>query len=400
MDLSFVNEAAAHRAADERRRKRLGYIVPAAITLTWLICVTVFGLWPRVLTNWVATVTMIFGSFIGASTPQSSGAVAFPVFTKVLSIPAEVARTFALCIQIVGLGTASWMIWIRRRKVDRLSMIVIIPTALVSFLVSITWLSDRTKPFWPTLLPGPYVKVGFSLLVLTMATVVYLGSRVPLREVRPGIAARPRAIWLMVVAGILGGFATSQVGSGADVLFYLVAVVLLGLEPRVGVPTSVPIMAVISLSGLIYLGLGQGMLLTRVADGWVVGMGSTAIPPGVLAAERFDLLGLWLASVPVVCWMAPLGSAFAAAISTRALAVFVGVLAAIEVVTTIIFLPQLHTDRNLQIFAVISTVVLLTGLWLCLRYRHVIAGTTFDHHRSLSREAVDAVEDYAEEDRT
>lgn len=175
--------------------------------------------------------------------------------------------------------------------------------------------------------------------------------------------------------------------------------VLLGLEPRVGVPTSVPIMAVISLAGLLYLGIGQGMLLTRLEGGWVVGMGSTAVPPGVLEAQRFDLLGLWLASVPVVCWMAPLGSAFAAAISTRALAVFVGVLAALEVITTIIFLPQLHTDRGLQVFAVVSAVVLLTGLWLCLRYRHVIAGTTFDRHRSLSRDAVDAVEDYAEEDR-
>lgn len=398
MDLSFVEEAADHRARLERRRKRLGYGVSATVTLTWLVLVTAFGLWPRVLDNWVATVTMIFGSFIGGSTPQSSGAVAFPVFTKVLHIPAEVARTFALCIQIVGLGVASIIIVIRRRAVDRLALAVITPTALVSFLVSITVFSDRTRPFWPTVLPGPYVKVGFSLLVLCMATIVFLGSRVPLREIRPQLERTPRTVALLVVAGLLGGFVTAQVGSGADVLFYLVAVVLLGLEPRVGVPTSVPIMAAISLSGLIYLGFGQGMLLTRVADGWVVGMGSRAVPPGELASGRFDLFGLWLASVPVVVWMAPLGSAFAAAISTRALAAFVGVLAAGEVVTTIIFLPQLHTDRPLQVFAVVSTVVLLTGLWLAHRYRHVIAGTGFDRHRSLSRESVDAVADYAREE--
>lgn len=396
MDLSFVEQAARQRAIDARRRKRLGYVVPAAITLTWLVCVSTFGLWPRVLDNWVATVTMAFGSFIGGSTPQSSGAVAFPVFTKVLGIPAEVARTFALCIQIVGLGTAAIVIWIRRRAVDRLSLMVITPTALVSFLISITLLSERDQPFWPTVLPGPYVKVGFSLLVMTMATIVYLGSRVPLREVRGGLSpARPRQIALLVLAGVLGGFATSQVGSGADVLFYLVAVVLLGLEPRVAVPTSVPIMAVISLSGLLYLGIGQGMLLTRVEDGFVVALGSEALPAGEYAAGRFDLFGLWLASVPVVCWLAPLGSAFAAAISTRALALFVGALAALEVVTTVLFLEPLHTDRRLQVFAVVSAVVLLGGLWLGQRYRHVIAGTTFDRNRSLSREAVDAVPDYA-----
>lgn len=397
VDLSFVEEAARVRDGDSKRRKRLGYLVPAAITLTWLICVTAFGLWPRVLNNWVATVTMIFGSFIGGSTPQSSGAVAFPVFTKVLGIPAEVARTFALCIQIVGLGTASIVIWIRRRAVDKLAILVIIPTALISFLVSITVFSDRATPFWPTTLPGAYVKVGFTLLVMTMATIVYLGSRVPLREIRPGLSpARPRQIGLLVLAGVLGGFVTAQVGSGADVLFYLVAVVLLGLEPRVAVPTSVPIMAAISLSGLLYLGIGQGMLLTQVSDGFVTALGSNPLPPGEYAATRFDLFGLWLASVPVVCWMAPLGSAFAAAISTRALAVFVGVLAALEVVTTVIFLKPLHTDLNLQIFTIVSAIVLLGVLWLCQKYRHVIAGTTFDRNRSLSRDAVDATPDYLE----
>lgn len=396
MDLSFVEEAAQQRARNARRRKRLGYLIPAAITLTWLICVSVFGLWPRVAANLVATVTMVFGAFIGGSTPQSSGAVAFPVFTKVLGIPAEVARTFALCIQIVGLGTASLVIWIRRRAVDRLSLLVITPTALVSFLVCITLLSDRTNPFWPTVLPGPYVKVGFSLLVMVMATIVYLGSRVPLREIRDGLTpARPRQVGLLVLAGILGGFATSQVGSGADVLFYLVAVVLLGLEPRVAVPTSVPIMAVISLSGLLYLGIGQGMLLARVEDGFVVALGAQDLPAGAYAATRFDLFGLWLASVPVVCWMAPLGSAFAAAISTRTLAIFVGALAALEIVTTVLFLKPLHTDRGLQVFAAVSAIVLLGVLWLCQKYRHVIAGTTFDRNRSLSREAVDAVPDYA-----
>jgi uncharacterized membrane protein YfcA len=393
--LSCVDGAAGPRAGAPRRRARLGYLVPAAITLSWLAGVTTFGLWPRVLDNWVAAVTMVFGSFIGASTPQSSGAVAYPVFTKVLGISSEVARTFALCIQIVGLGTASLLIWIRRRTVDRLSLLVITPTALVTFLICVTLLSDRSQPFWPSILPGAYVKVGFSLLVMTMATIVYLGSRVPLREVRDSLSpTRPRQIALLVLAGVIGGFATSQVGSGADVLFYLVAVVLLGLEPRVAVPTSLPIMVIISLAGFLHLGIGQGMLLTRVEDGFVVGLGTHTLPSGAYAATSFDLLGLWLAAVPVACWMGPLGSAFAAAISTRTLALFVGVLATLEIVTTVLFLEQLRTDRRLQVFAVAGAIGLLVLLWLCQRYRHVIAGTTFDRHRSLSREAVDALPDY------
>lgn len=396
MDLSFVDDAAAQRAAAVRRRKRLGYLVPGTITLIWLIGNTAFGMWPRVLDNWVATVTMVFGSFVAGSTPQSGGAVAFPVFTKGLGISSEVARTFALCIQTVGMGSATLVLLIRRVHVDKFALKCGIPAALVGFLIGIHALTDQSRPFWPSTLPGPYVKVGFTLLVVTMATIVFLGSRVPVREVRRSIRpAGPRQAILLIIAGFLGGIASSQVGSGADVLLFLVAAVLLGLEPRVGVPTTVIIMFFVSVLGFLYLGLYRGMLNLTIEGGQVVALGGQTLATP-LDAGRNDLLGLWLAGLIASCWTAPLGAAFAAAVSTRVLVGFVAALAMTEVVTTVIFLPQLHQDPALITFALVSLVVLLIALSLGSRYRHLIAGTVVDERASLGRDAVDAVPDYAE----
>ncbi|MDO5498113.1 MAG: sulfite exporter TauE/SafE family protein [Propionibacteriaceae bacterium] len=399
MDLSFVDEASRRRDAGVRRRKRLGFLVPGTITVVWLVCLTAFGLWPRVLDNWVATLTMVFGSFVAGSTPQGGGAVAFPVFTKALGISSEVARAFSLCIQTVGMGAATLVLIIRRVPVDRFALKLGIPAALVGFFLGLHTLSDTTRPFWPSILPGAYLKVGFTLLVMTTATIVWLGSRVPVREVRSRIRpAGPRQGALIIAATFIGGVASSQLGSGADVFFFLVAAVLLGLEPRVGVPTSVIIMATISTAGLLYLGVIHGMLDVGVQGERVVALGGQVLA-APLDAGRNDLLGLWLAGIIAACWAAPLGAAFAAAVSTRTLVAFVAVLALLEVITTVLFLPQLHHDPALITFALASTLVLLGALWLGDRYRHLIAGTVVDGRASLGRDAVDAVDKYAERTR-
>ena len=77
-------------------RKMAVYGLPAAIMVIWAGYVSVSGQWDRVSGHWQATLTMIFGSFVAGSTPQGGGAVAFPVFTKVLEVPPPVARSFSL----------------------------------------------------------------------------------------------------------------------------------------------------------------------------------------------------------------------------------------------------------------------------------------------------------------
>ena len=54
--------------------------------------------------HWRITLTMAFGSFIGGATSEAGGAVAFPVFTKLLGIPPAHAKLFSIATQSIGIG--------------------------------------------------------------------------------------------------------------------------------------------------------------------------------------------------------------------------------------------------------------------------------------------------------
>lgn len=403
--LDFIEHGREAFAASRRRRALAALVLPAAITVTWAAYVTVGGHWPRVLQSWVATLTMVFGSFVGGSTPQGSGAIAFPVFTKVLQIPAEVARTFSLCIQTVGLGSASLSMLITRRRVEGRVLLLGIPAALVAFVATLFLLGDRSVPYWPMRLPGPYVKVMFTHVLAAMALVVYLGLRVRIRSVETRLPPLTKRLALGVVAACaLGGAVTAMVGSGADVMLYLVVVLLLGLDARVGVPTAVITIASISVVGLALLGLWNGQLdVTLSGDAsQVVAVGGREVAAGAagpvfgtggeLAAGRYDLFGLWLAAIPAACWFGFLGAYVATRIRPRALAAFVAALAAAEVLTTALFLEELRTDGWLLLYAVLGVVVMCAGLVLLARSRRkVFALPPVDRERTFTRADLDVV---------
>ena len=378
---AILGDAASARQSADKRRALSAQAVSIAVTGAWLVYVTGWSHWERVVDNWISALTMVFGSFVAGATPQGGGAVAFPVFTKGLEIPNEVARTFSLCIQTVGMGCASAAILIRRRRIEAQVYRVAAPVAVVGFLIGYFLLSDRDLPFAPSVLPGPYVKVSFTLLTAAMAYVTFLGYRIHALQVRPRVTAfSHRYVATIIVCSLIGGLASSQVGSGSDVLIYLALVVLAGVSPSVGVPTSVLVMTTVSVVGFFVIGIFDGQLSvgldafgdvdavggSAVATDAVVEGGAAVFGTGTaLEARRFDLFGLWIAAVPVVAWGAPLGSWVSSKLSDRRLVVFVVALAATEVLTTVIFLDALRTDARLVIFGVASLAVLFGGLgWL------------------------------------
>lgn len=377
----------------QRRRSRIALGIPVAVTVAWGLYVTVAGHWPRVGANWVSTLTMVFGSFVAGSTPQGGGAVGFPVFTKGLGVPSDVARSFSLCIQTIGMGTATAVILVTRRLVEWRAVLVGTAVASTAFVVTLVTLGDRSEAFWPIAVPGAYVRVTFSLVLASMAFVMYLGTRIRIRKIERSLPAMNRRLWTgLVVAGALGGLTSALAGSGADVFVYLFVVVLFGLDPKVGVPSSVVVMAAVSVLGFVVLGLWHGQLdVTLSADtATVTAVGGRALAEP-LAASRFDLFGLWLAAVPVVCWGAPIGSWVANHISTRYLLRFVIALAMAELVTTGVFLPELHRPGPLLAFAVIGLVVVLVLLYLLARFRVELFGLPgLDLQESLSPDQVDA----------
>lgn len=378
LDLSFIDSGRRTRAARERRRTGAGFGVSAAVTVGWLVAVSITSAWDRVGEHTVAAITMVFGSFVAGSTPQGGGAVAFPVFTKGLEVPAEVARSFSLCIQAVGMTSASAAIILGKRQVVWRAVAIGVPAGVAGFAATLFLAGDRSRPFWPSTLPGPYVKVTFTLVVAAMAWVVLLGLRTPIRQVADALPTlHGRLVLALVIAGLLGGSASALVGSGADVFMYLFVVVLFGIRAGVGVPTSVITMAAISVVGFLILGVADGQLdieRTQIDGAWYVErVGSIQLAPGA-EAGRFDLFGMWLAAIPVVAWGAPLGAWVASRLSARALVVFALSIAAAEVVSTALFLTELRTDLTLAAFAVVGLVVSIGGISLLAASRQRLFG--------------------------
>ena len=407
---AIVGSARTARDADSRRRARAALGVSVGVTVVWLVWVTAAGQWGRTVDNWISAVTMVFGSFVAGSTPQGGGAVAFPVFTKGLNVPSEVARTFSVCIQTIGMGAASAGILIRRRRVDINGFKIALPVAIVGFLIGYYLLSDRSQPFSPSILPGAYVKVGFTLLIAAMAYVTFLGYRVHALQVRPRVTRfSGRYVSTLASCAFLGGVISSQVGSGADVLVYLALVVLAGLSPGVGVPTSVLVMTTVSIIGFLIMGIIEGQLFVELgALGDVVAVGGDAVtvgPDGAvfgtgpgLEASRYDLFGLWIAAVPVVAWGGPLGSLVSSKLSDRKLVVFVVILALAEVATTIIFLSDLRSNTALLAFAVIGMVTLFTALgWLQRNRVRILQLDPVSGATTLTRTGVDFGPKYREQ---
>lgn len=128
------------------------------------------------------------------------------------------------------------------------------------------------------LLPGPALLVLFALLMLVIATVMLRG------QTQPGEPHDPAAPvwWRAMLGGVAVGFLTGFLGVGGGFLIVPALVLLLGMDMRDAVGSSLVVIALNSAAGL--LGhLGDGGL-----NWWLIGLLLAGGAPGLL-------LGAWLA---------------------------------------------------------------------------------------------------------
>ena len=146
--LDESSTSAAHGHSPLRRFLVWG--LPAAFTLGWILYVILGGHLDRVVDNWRGALTMLFGSFVAGSTPQGGGAIAFPVFTKVLAMPAQVARSFSIAIQATGMVMAAASILLAGRNVDWKALGLGVAGGSVGLLVGLFALGGRPKNNQPS----------------------------------------------------------------------------------------------------------------------------------------------------------------------------------------------------------------------------------------------------------
>ncbi|MDD5276954.1 MAG: sulfite exporter TauE/SafE family protein [Methylovulum sp.] len=275
--------------------------------------------------NWPVTLTMVFGSFIAGATSEGGGAIAFPVFTKLLHIAPLDAKLFSLAIQSVGMTAATLAIIAMRIEVAWRLIVWVSLGGVFGVVGSAVLLAP--------LLPPSLLKMLFTAMISSFAltlTIVGWQARQYNKHL-PVFGGREKLILLLT--GIVGGGMTGLVGNGIDIICFSVMVLLFRLSEKVSTPTSVVLMAINSL-------VGSALHL------WVLG----GFTPQV---ENY-----WLAAVPVVVVGAPLGAYCCTKMNNKAIASILITLIAFELISSLLLIPLTANIAgvSLSVFAVFSVV--------------------------------------------
>jgi uncharacterized membrane protein YfcA len=285
-------------------RSRVFPVTLAVLVIVWTVAMTMAGAWALYQTRWPMALTMAFGSFVAGSTPAGGGAVAYPVFTKALAIPSQDAALFGLMIQTVGMNMAALFIVMRGIRINLRVLRWTILGSIPGVMAGLMWLS----------LPANVPKLVFSSMLLVFAITLYRSHwrrrHQPEREIE-GWTVQDGIRFAAV--GLVGGLAASQLGSGADMLCFMVMTLGFGLDERIAVPTSVVVMAATSAAGFAFR-----MLQPE--------------PVGVVWEY-------WAVAAPVVAFGAPFGAWVASRVKGGVILVGVFVLIVVEVTTTVILVP-------------------------------------------------------------
>ncbi|MBF0499554.1 MAG: sulfite exporter TauE/SafE family protein [Candidatus Riflebacteria bacterium] len=266
-------------------------------------------------THWPVSLTMVFGSFIGGATAEGGGAVAFPVFTKVLHIQSTVARDFAFAIQSVGMTCGSILICRAGYKFLPDIFIWTFFGAAVSTILGLNFLAPFVFP--------PYPKILFSLFTLSFGGFLLWMNR-GVRTIRTDLSCdtwQRKSEFFLV--GIIGGLITCLIGVGADVVLFVVLCLRYDVDEKIGTRTTIPLQAAVSMVAFSYL-----MISGKLSSG---------------------VLPMWICAIPIVAFGGPLGANFCSWQKRGHVVIFLISLILIEFITTLWLIPF---DSSAKIFSV------------------------------------------------
>ena len=310
---SFMKEPSAWEGAapDKKSRARSALRFNAATALLVWALWLIFGgrlAIHHLLSDWKVALTMVFGSLVGGGTSEGGGAIAFPIFTKVLHIAPRDARNFSLAIQSVGMGAASLSILYLRIPIERRTLVY----AGIYGVLGIIFGSYFVAPF----IPPVFVRTSFTVLVSSMGVALLLvnrGKNVSRNEQLAIFHAKEKSI--LAAAGFVGGVVSALVGTGENTVVFLVMVLLFRINEKIVTPTTVVLMTIVTIPGFL-------LHLFVMRD----------FSPVVM--------GYWLAAVPIVAVGAPAGAFICSHMNRHSIVLLLLFLIALEFLSTLLLVPM------------------------------------------------------------
>ena len=301
------NSAALNKMAPKRSALRFNLAIALLVWAAWLV----FGgrdAIHHLFADWKIALTMVFGSLVGGGTSEGGGAIAFPIFTKLLHIAPYDARNFSLGIQSVGMGAASLSILYLRIPIERRALLYAGIPGVLGVLFGAYFIAP--------LVPPVIVRTSFTVLVSSLGVALVLINRekTRLRNERIPILGAPEKS-VLIAAGFLGGAVSALVGTGENCVTFMVMVLLFRLSEKVATPTTVILMTMVTIPGFLFHVFVLGDVTPTV-------------------------MGYWLAAVPVVAVGAPLGALICSHMKRHAIVILLIFLIALEFASTLLLVPM------------------------------------------------------------
>jgi len=305
-------------------------VLLSIVEISWLMHMLTYNLWYLFTLYWPATITMIFGSFVAGFTSEGGAFIAFPVFTKVLGLTSLQASTFGLMIQSIGMTCASAAIYSLRVKVLKRVILWTSIGGAIGMFIGLRFIS----------LPSLYPRLLFTLLVISFGVALYISKwHLKLKHhYTTGNWSNFQRV-LFTITGVVGGIISSQVGSGINMLVYMVLSLSFGIYDKISVPTSVIIMAINSV-----VGFAIHYFSDTISEMW----------------------NYWIVAVPVVALGAPLGAYLVHKVTNDFIVGFILLLIILEAITTFL---MISFDLYLVVFSCLVTLLFLFLFFWLLRFR-------------------------------
>jgi uncharacterized protein len=272
--------------------------------------------------------TMILGSFLGGFTSEGGGAVAFPVFTKLLHISPAISRDFSFAVQSIGMTFASITIIVKRIRIERRVIFSAVIGGILGIIIG-------TMSIVPVISPVQ-TKLIFTLVVTSFGVSLIIKNIVlKNRECRQIFIFGKRDVLILVLVGFVGGLFSSMIGTGIHFITFSFVTLFYRLDEKIATPTSIIIMASDSIFGFFF----RKVVIGQFSD---------------------QALLYFALCVPVVAFFAPLGAIMCSKVNRQFIVRFLLFLIFIEFITTIFILKfDVHT-------IILSAIVVFSSILLYL----------------------------------